>query len=554
MPFLNPLLLWGLTALALPVLLLLFLNRRKRVLRWAAYEWMLHAVVVRKRRIRTDNLLKLISKLLLIAAIVLMMARPFFRSKGGTGNTLVIVDTSPSMAASYENGTRLDQAKAVVGDFIRSYEGRLSLYSFDGAMEPIVAEYTDDKKALADGLKGLRTGSTYAGASTLFDEIRGIASLVDAKRIYMAGDFQAQWYGNGPRIVEHMKQLGKAYPMVWHQVDSRSDLRNCAIEKLDLSPEGAFLGRETFLRVSLLNGTQEESGSRTLSLHVDDQRKARVTVNLEPGESRDIPFSVRFTEPGRHNVTARLDPDVCEEDDCRYAVIDVPPRLTVLAVVPSKGRSPYPFDTYVRAALQSLLPGEALSYKSITPADLFSVDLTETDILLAVRVPMPASSPHAERIKEFVEGGRAVVAFLPAEDETEGALFGIEGGLVERPCRVNRSALSGTYLDFMRAPGLKPQNIEFTRGLIFKDILEKDARLVVDEGVIALSREVGKGRIVILGFTPYHGYTNLHFNPNFLQMMLRLLHEALGRHTLYSVTGSPPQWSLPGLGRDRSYT
>jgi len=69
-----------------------------------------------------------------------------------------------------------------------------------------------------------------------------------------------------------------------------------------------------------------------------------------------------------------------------------------------------------------------------------------------------------------------------------------------------------------------------------------------------LSRKIGKGRIIILGFVPYQGYTNLHFNPNFVQMMLRLFWEARHWQNSYTITGNFDEWKKPGLNRDHTYT
>ena len=72
MSFVHLAALWGLTLLAVPFLLLL-LRRKKLVLYWAAYEWIQSTVVRKRREIEIRDLLKLISKLLLLAAIALLV-------------------------------------------------------------------------------------------------------------------------------------------------------------------------------------------------------------------------------------------------------------------------------------------------------------------------------------------------------------------------------------------------------------------------------------------------------------------------------------------------
>ena len=553
MPFLHPFLLWGLAFLAVP-LILLFLNRKRLILYWAAYEWMRTAIVRRRKRIQLDDILKLIAKILLIIAIVLMITRPFIRMKGERGYTLIIVDNSPSMGVTLEDGIRLDKAKKILEEFIENYESDLAMCSFDGKIEPVVADYTDDKKILKDGLKSIDLGKTYSGATTLFDEIQALQILKETKRIYMVGDFQAHWYANGARIAEHMKALGKGYPLVWHQIDTRQDIQNGAIQQIEITPDGAFLGRECFIRVHVLNGSDQKTGDRTICLYADGNRKARVNVRLEPKESREIPFSVTFTEPGRHNISATIDSDIYEKDDVQYAVVDVPPALRVLAVVPQKGENPFDLDIYVRAALRGLIPEEHLTYESVTPLELTATDLSKVDILLTVATPLDQGLPHTDKVKHFVERGGGLLAMLPANRPAEATGFGIAARVMPQPCHINEQSIEGTYLAFMNTPELKPENINFVQSLIFNGIENEEARLVVEDGVNAFSREVGRGRIVIMGFVPYQGYGDLHFNPNYVQMLLRAVWEARNQRTLYSVSGKFEEWKERWLNRDNVYT
>ena len=110
MSLLNPVALWGLLFIAVPLLLLLLLNRKVLVLPWAAYAWMQEAVVRQRKEYELTDLLKLIAKCLLLLTLTLFSARPFLTTQGQTGNLIIVVDNSPSMNAMLDQGSRLDQA------------------------------------------------------------------------------------------------------------------------------------------------------------------------------------------------------------------------------------------------------------------------------------------------------------------------------------------------------------------------------------------------------------------------------------------------------------
>ena len=67
MPFANPLLLWGLGLVSVPIIIHL-LNRRKfQVVKWAAMEFLLQANRRNRRRIRLEHLLVLLLRCLAMA-------------------------------------------------------------------------------------------------------------------------------------------------------------------------------------------------------------------------------------------------------------------------------------------------------------------------------------------------------------------------------------------------------------------------------------------------------------------------------------------------------
>jgi len=477
MSFLHPAFLWGIGFAALPILLL-FMNRKRLVLPWAAYEWMRNAIVQQKKKIHIDDLLKLISKILLIIAIVLMIARPFVRIKGVKGNTLIIADISPSMTVRYNEGTRLDKVKKMLKPFVDKCESKIALYSFGNALEPVVAKYTNDKNALKRGINSLNPGSVYSGAATLFKELRGLPILKKTRRIYVISDFQSCWFGNGLKIADYMKKLGREYPLVWQQVDARADIPNCAVEKIEITPEGLFLGRECFIRVHILNCSDRRTNDRMVTVYADGKRRARLAVRLKPNEHRKIPFSIMFKKEGWHNVTAGIDADSYESDNVQYCAVNVPARLKVLSVVPAHDNNLFPVDGYIKAALQSLMPNQ-LVYESISSIELPAKSLADVDILITVKIPLSTGSLYAEKIQEFVRRGNGLVAFLPAENNNEAGMFGIDAVVSKNPGCVNKQALKKTYLAFMNARGMQPENIKFGESLIFQNVKKMISALLL---------------------------------------------------------------------------
>ena len=554
MSFLNPLALWGLAAMAVPILLLLFLQRRKLVIRWAAFEWMQQAIVTHRRKILITDILKLISKLLLLLALALMIGRPYLTSRGGGGRTLIIVDVSPSMGATLDNGTRLERAVAMADTFVSRYNGPVALYTFGGELEPLVPDFTEEKGLLRDRLRAIRLRHTYGGIDTLARQLPQQAAYGRAQRLVFFGDFQAAWFGDGPRVADELRRLGKGCPMTWVQVDDRPDPDNVAAAGLSLSPEGAFAGRSCFINATLMNGAASRTGDRTVTVTADDRPVSKFVTRFEAHEKRDFSIVAQFKEPGLHTVRVELDGDALPADNARYGVVNVPPPLRILAVVPFAGKDAFPADTWLKAAIKSLLPPDAVTYKTVSPIEFDGANLDDVDLLITIKTALAAGSPISQRVLSLLDRGGSVIAFLAGDSADEAAAFGVAGIAARAPGRVTKALLHDTYLDFMNDPQLKPEAITFTSGLLFSNVPPAEVRLRTEGGVLALKRQTKRGNLTLVGFIPAPGYTDFQFNPNFVQFLLRLLWESRGWSGFYADNGTLAEWRAAWINRDHAYS
>ncbi|GAB2763673.1 hypothetical protein GCM10027275_00880 [Rhabdobacter roseus] len=86
MEFLQPYLLWGTLAVAIPVVIHLWHQKKGTVLAWAATQWLSEKNQQPRRGLRLDQLLLLLLRCLLIVLLALLLSEPFF-SKESTAST-----------------------------------------------------------------------------------------------------------------------------------------------------------------------------------------------------------------------------------------------------------------------------------------------------------------------------------------------------------------------------------------------------------------------------------------------------------------------------------
>src|SRR4051812_16682033 len=117
MSFLNPIMLFGLAAVSVPIIIHL-LNRRKfQKVVWAAMKFLQISVEQNQRRMRVEDMILLALRCLLLALLALALARPAFLSQksdvfGQSKVTaVVILDNSYSMGVSDGTMTRFEKAR-----------------------------------------------------------------------------------------------------------------------------------------------------------------------------------------------------------------------------------------------------------------------------------------------------------------------------------------------------------------------------------------------------------------------------------------------------------
>ncbi len=114
MSLLHPFLLWGLAAIAVPILIHLLLRDRPKPRPWAAMRWLLAAYQAAARRWKLTNWLLLLLRCLIIALLALAVARPALPGIGGGGHVVLMVDCSASMGARGDDPGPLAQAQATL--------------------------------------------------------------------------------------------------------------------------------------------------------------------------------------------------------------------------------------------------------------------------------------------------------------------------------------------------------------------------------------------------------------------------------------------------------
>ncbi len=403
---------WGLAAAALAAPLVLWYvlrSRRPRVdvastLLWRGMDRSA-AAAVPWQRFRPDRTFWLVLAAILAGALAL--ARPTVPAAAALGDhTILVLDTSASMAADEDGPTRLElarrQARALVD---RLGPGQVVSVVEAGSRARVLLSSSSDPRAARRALDAAALGggaADYADAFTLASSLQR-PDQVTVTHLFTDGPVARPDAVSAPSgtVVD---AVGRDRP-------------NLAVTRLQTVPTGAGAA-QAFVQVrSFVARPVEASVSLSLDGVVVEER----IVRLAPRGTVDSVVPVPAAGEGGEGVLrATVAPadvadaadrsrvDALAGDDTAVAVLASPRRVRALVAGPG--------NVYVEAALAAL-PGVEVATAAAVPEDLSAVDLLVVDRLPApARAQVPTLYLAPTRPPDTVRLGRPVE--LPAVTTT----------------------------------------------------------------------------------------------------------------------------------------
>ena len=551
MSLLNPAMLIGLAALVVPFIILL-LFRKKVVLNWAVYEWMAKATQKKHKQNLLDNLLKLLAKLLLLLILVFLMSRPALKTDSAK-QQLLVIDVTPSMATVLDNGTRLSRAIELAREVIENAQGDIAIAAYDGSLIPLASlSGSPDPQVLESAALTGNSGDFEQFVNSLLAS----GNLSQTPQILFFTDAQRKDFED-PQALERILEPLTPNQIVIIPVNTREESQNVGLTGFFPPEEGYLPGKTNRMGVMVKNFSNQPMDVVPITAEANGVLLDRTTINLPPNSEQRVDLYVG-TPPGEtHLISFGLPKDLYPLDDTWHVAATPSKRLRVLSISPSHGEDPFEYDVFFESALRAYVPEEALHVQRNRPHQLLSLRLHPFDVIVTFGVPLRTDAAISNLLMEYVEDGGALLAF--ADGKTTGdfeAFGGPPTTLVEEPRVPDPERLSSGILDFMTEPGLDASKIRLLK--FFTLDLEESRSLMHlenEDHPLAVHLPYGKGQAVLAGFLPYPGYTDMIYNPNVVQIVMRLLQQALPANVIQSIEGKGiASIQLPEVDAERRYT
>ena len=564
MRFLAPSLLLGLLAAALPWFIHRRGRRRANPLRFAAMQLLYRAEreVAARRRLR--DVLLLIARTAVAAALPLLFARPFTEVRSDLPVTtnrpqtaVIILDDSASMQRSsgFGGGTLFDvaraQTRALVENMAPESDVALLLGS-EGSAAPIADPSSDRPRLLA----ALDAATVSARRGDLSGALARAAPIARAgahteRHIYLVTDLQATSFSSDPAAAVAAGADAARAPVavtvlpigIKEHADNRAVTDLVADPAPDVGPQGIAVVAE------IANFSPRPAEHLGVALRLDGEEVGRGFVDIAPGGRVHKRFLHAFAPGGTsgasaHRVEVVIDPDRFPLDDRRRTRVEVSRGLRVL-VVDGDPRTVRNEDEvfFLEAALRA--GGSHFQVQVTLPDDLGARNLSDYAAVFMANVARPSDAAAAALVK-YVEGGGGL--FISVGDKVDADAWNQRlRRVLPQPLGLRRTAAArpgtqaGETVDTRPAERLAPidrrhpllagfsaggeglASARFFQYELLEPVASEGGRTVVlryETGAPALvESEIGAGRVMLLTTSVDREWTDLPIRPGFLPLI-----------------------------------
>jgi len=410
MSFGNPIFLWGLLAVPLPILLHLFFRRRKANIAFSTLQFFHQQkrYLAHRRRLR-EFLLLLIRTLVLIFLVlafskVLIQSRPV--SLAARTNLAILLDDTLSMDRKLGSGTTaFELATQKAEELLNTLSDgdAVSLVLLSG--RPGIA-LTRKRQAVRQLLEGARvTGATGSYRAAFKQALTDLAADGNPNReIYVISDFQSNQMPSEPLELESSPRL-RVYLL-----PIGGSHENLSVESVPLSSRPQMVHKSMSIPYEIRNHGDNNSETET-SLVIGGEVVRTETLSLPAGGTAKGRFEYVPLRAGFLSGSVQIEDRNLALDNRRYFSVNVSENIRALLVESGILSRVRPFH-FLKMAID---PADGGAINGIQTDQGFLQELTPKDLetrhVVVFANPQPLAAPAAAMLTRYMENGGTVLAF-----------------------------------------------------------------------------------------------------------------------------------------------
>ncbi len=387
MQFKHPEFLYALFALIIPILVHLFQLRRFQKVDFTNVQFLKAVTVQTRKSSQIKKWLTLLTRLLILAAIIIAFAQPFLASEeivGKKSETVIYLDNSFSMQAKGPKGPLLKRAIQEILSELPEEEV-FSIFTNTQVFNKVT------KKDIQNDLLQLEYSSNQLPYNASYLKAKQFLSTSPEtiKRVIMVSDFQ---------------QKENAFTLSTDSNTKTSLVRLLPVTQQNIAIDSLYLQRNTnydLLLQVLVSNNNTNAENISIAFYDEEKLIAKTSVSIPKNDTAIAQF--RLDENKKINGRITLEDPAIVFDNSRYFNINTPEKIKVIAINEAN-------DSFIK----NIFTSEEFSVISSSIETLSYNDVSNANMVIINEIKqIPVSLVNA--LKSFTnQGGK--ICFIPAVD------------------------------------------------------------------------------------------------------------------------------------------
>lgn len=336
--FLYPDFLWGLLFIAVPIIVHLFNFRKYKVVYFSNIDLLKEVQTETKSKSRLKHLLVLLSRILIITALVLAFAQPVQQENTNInkdGSVGVLIDNSFSSNNIYEEGRILDNLKRTASNIAEAYP---STQAFKCITQDEAAEESHEMQVelLGEYLVGVSESAQSNSLNDLLlkQKIRNEEGGQPLQSVFVLSDFQKSNWELNTAFLDTNTQY---YLMPF----TPSIQSNISIDSIAMPTIIGNINEPVIIKAFLTNHSKQEFKDLSVKLLIDGKQKSIATVSFTEMSSEEVEISFTPKNYGAYEALLTIEDYPINFDNDFYFVFEIESKVNVLIL--NDGKSSQPF-------------------------------------------------------------------------------------------------------------------------------------------------------------------------------------------------------------------
>lgn len=537
MAFTYPVFLWGLLAVALPIVLHLFELRQPKRVAFTNVEFLREVKLVTARQRKVKHLLVLLTRIGLICSLVLLFAQPFIPAPLATvlpsDAIRVVVDTTPSMQTGPADAqTSFEKAIEEARQLPTAYpaEARFQLINS--------SSYSVSGTAFRSAVDQLQlTGAGRPVSSALARE-----SATANQQLFVFSDFQKNDFSR-----QQLQETDSSTQVFLVPV-AGENTQNIYVDSVLLDDAFIRRGTDLTLRIRLRNGGNAAVDKCQVKLLIGNRQAAAFRVSVPANGQETVAARVQLTDARTQLCRVEVDDYPVTFDNTFFFTLTPSPQIPVVDITNRE-----------LPATQRLYSNEALFAYSQRTGGRVASGLEAAQLVLVQELPR-LEPQLREQLKQVVQRGGSVVVVPSAAPEAQGSYTDLFRELGVGPVTWEKPMTGGK-------PQRKEVSLPNRQDPFFRDVFGAQQRQVTmptvapvlhwarsttdilrlreGEGYLSGFRS-GRGMVYVFSAPFTGGYSDFTGHPLFVPVMYRLAMQSYKSTELPAYRLNQGSITLPG--------